>query len=175
MNYIVAQLNIPGQSLNGSTGDVDQTSGLAIDSLSSDDRVSLEGRWDFGQSGVDGCWTGQTLTAKPEVLGSDSDTARVWKSLKGSQSEQATLAIARSLEHLVGEQVGINEELVQIQESSERWEEILQDWLTRPKLHQMQWSCLCRGTFPEGLGNGETRRSRRSWLLLPVTPMNHWW
>ena len=62
MNYIVAQLNIPRQSLSGSTGDVDWTLGSADDHLSSDNRLGWEGRWDFVQSGVDGHWTGQTLT-----------------------------------------------------------------------------------------------------------------
>jgi len=44
MSYIVAWSNVPGQSLNGSAGDVDGMLGLANDYLSSDDRVGLEGR-----------------------------------------------------------------------------------------------------------------------------------
>ena len=44
MNYIAAQLSVPGQSLNHSAGDVDQMSRLADDYLSSVDHISLEGR-----------------------------------------------------------------------------------------------------------------------------------
>ena len=44
MNYIVAQLNVPEQSPNHHTGDMDQMLGLANDYLSSDNRVGLEGR-----------------------------------------------------------------------------------------------------------------------------------
>jgi len=51
---IAAQLNIPEWSPNHSAVDVDQTLGSADDYLSSDDRVGSEGRWDFGQLGVDG-------------------------------------------------------------------------------------------------------------------------
>ena len=42
-----------------------------------------------------------------KVLVLHSDTTRVWKMLKGNWSEQALWAITCSLEHLVGEQVGI--------------------------------------------------------------------
>ena len=44
MNYIVAHLNVPEQSGNCSSGDVDQMLGSADDYLSFDSRVSLEGR-----------------------------------------------------------------------------------------------------------------------------------
>ena len=44
MNYIVSWLSVPEWSLNHSAGDVDQMLGLADDYLSSDDRVSLEGK-----------------------------------------------------------------------------------------------------------------------------------
>jgi len=44
MNYIVAQLNIPGQSLNGSAGDVVQTSGSADDYII----------WDIESAGKEG-------------------------------------------------------------------------------------------------------------------------
>ena len=43
MNYIFARLNVPEQSLNHSTGDVDWMLGLANDYLSTGGRVSLEG------------------------------------------------------------------------------------------------------------------------------------
>jgi len=43
-NYIAAQWSVPGWSLNHSTGDVDQMSGLANDYLSSVDRIGSEGR-----------------------------------------------------------------------------------------------------------------------------------
>ena len=43
-------------------GHQDQLSESANDYLSSDDRVSLEGKQDFGWSWVDGCWIGKTLT-----------------------------------------------------------------------------------------------------------------
>jgi len=68
MNYIVTQSNVPGWILNYSAGDVDWMSGSANDSLSSDNRLGLEGRWDFSWSGVDGHWTGQTLTVTPTSL-----------------------------------------------------------------------------------------------------------
>ena len=44
MNYIVAQLSVPGQSLNCSAGDVDWMLGSANDYLSSVNCISLEGR-----------------------------------------------------------------------------------------------------------------------------------
>ena len=70
MNYIAAQSNIPKWSLNNSTGDVNQMSGLADDYLNSGDRVGSEERWDFGQLGVDGHWTGQTLTTAYHLISS---------------------------------------------------------------------------------------------------------
>jgi len=66
MNYIVAQSNIPDWNPYHSTGvwinHQDWPLESADDYLSSDDRVSSEGKQDFGQSWVDGHWIGQTLT-----------------------------------------------------------------------------------------------------------------
>jgi len=61
-SYIAAWSNIPESSLNHSAGDVDQILGLAADYLSLDNRVSSEGRWDFGWLGLTGTGLG-----KPEI------------------------------------------------------------------------------------------------------------
>src|SRR5882724_1329397 len=68
------------------------------------------------------CWV-STL----EVLELGSDDTRVWKTSKGSQKEQTLWKIVHALEQLEGEQSGIWEEMVKIQESSERMEDIPQD------------------------------------------------
>ena len=65
MNYIVAWLNDPNQSLNHSAGDVDQILGLAADYLSLDNRVSSEGRWDFGWLGLTGTGLGKPWHLPP--------------------------------------------------------------------------------------------------------------
>ena len=91
MNYIVAWSNIPEQSLNHSNGDVDQALGLADDYLSFDNRVSLEGRWDFSQSRVNRHWIGKTLTGG--LHGTARRRQRVWEGglgvLAGSDAIQS--------------------------------------------------------------------------------------
>jgi len=71
--------------------------------------------------------------AMPEILESGSDTMRVWKTPKGSWKEQVLWKIAHVLEQLVGEQMGIWEEMVMIWEFSERQEDILQDLVDQTK------------------------------------------
>ena len=53
-----------------------------------------------------------------EMLELGSDTAKIWKTPKGSWKEQALWAIAHALEQLVGEQTGIWEDLFGIWERS---------------------------------------------------------
>ena len=67
----------------------------------------------------------------------DSDTTRVLK-------EQALWKIANVLEQLVGEQLGILEEMVKILEFFERTEDILQDLVDQTRLLWMQWNYLHR-------------------------------
>jgi len=71
----------------------------------------------------------------PEVLESGSDDARVQKMPKGSWNELALWKIAHTLEQLVGEQSGIWDELVQIQKSSERTEDVLQELVDQTKAY----------------------------------------
>ena len=67
------------------------------------------------------------------MLELEGDVVVVWKMPKGSNMEQRLWRIAHALEQLVGEQVGFQEEMAQIQESSKRVEDILQDLVDQTK------------------------------------------
>ena len=67
------------------------------------------------------------------MLESEVDVIVVWKMPKGSNKEQALWRIAYALEQLEGEHAGFQEEMAQIQESSERMEDILQDLVDQTK------------------------------------------
>jgi len=112
---------------------------------------------------------GRPGALKKEALSLNSRSAGVGKwwhkgpeNVKGSQKEQALWKIVHALEKLVGEQSGIQEELVRIWESSERMEDVLQDLVDQTKASWMQWNDLCRVNIPMDLGNGKTGRVRRS-------------
>jgi len=70
-----------------------------------------------------------------------------------------------ALEKLVGEQSGIQEELVRIWESSERMEDVLQDLVDQTKASWMQWNDLCRVNIPYGSGKWENWRGRKRWRV----------